>query len=229
MNMKRWEEEGWQEQDVNKLELSFLHEIFECQHGVSVNASIRFGAFMRQKMVNSDNYPLFLKILELNNHWVIDALVGEDEPTEVFKAVQPNYYILKECFNIMQKHTRGGVYPKTLLIVLGLIEQSYKNPLEGYRIYPIDQTNVNNLGKHLNEKEDQNYPLNRTILGILDKIAELVQPGRPESDENIILVSTQANNIRGKFLDMTKSLKESIPDLLLKLEDYTQLEVAPTE
>lgn len=225
--MKRWEEEGWQEQDIHKLELSFLHEILDCKLGVSVSASMTFAGFMRHKMVNPDNYPLFLKILELNNHWVIDALVGEDDPKTIFKAVQPNFYILRECFSIMQKHTRGGVYPKTLLIVLGLLEQAYENSLEGYRVYPINQTDVNNLGKHLDESQDQTYALNRTILGILDKIAELVQPGRPEEDEDIILISTQANNIRGKFLDMTKSLREAIPDLLLEKEDYTKLEVPP--
>ena len=40
-------------------------------------------------------------------------------------------------------------------------------------------------------------------------------------------VALQANNIRGKFLDMTKRLNESIPDILLVRGDYTQNEVKP--
>ena len=41
-------------------------------------------------------------------------------------------------------------------------------------------------------------------------------------------VALQANNIRGKFLDMTKKLKEAIPDVLLERGDYTKTEVKPS-
>ena len=67
------------------------------------------------------------------------------------------------------------------------------------------------------------------ILTILDKIASLIDPGRDEEDADIIAVATQANNIRGKFLDFTKNLKEAIPDLLLETSDYKTLEVKPTK
>jgi hypothetical protein len=66
-------------------------------------------------------------------------------------------------------------------------------------------------------------------LNILDKVASLIDPGRPEEDQEIMAVATQANNIRGKFLDMNKSLNEAIPDLLLQTEDYTKLEIAPSK
>jgi len=40
-------------------------------------------------------------------------------------------------------------------------------------------------------------------------------------------VALQANNIRGKFLDMTKRMNEAIPDILLVRGDYTANEVRP--
>ena len=104
---------------------------------------------------------------------------------------------------------------------------TYENSLEGYRVYPLTSKDVNAMGKHLDEEQDQRFELNAIILGVLDKVASLVDPGRPEEDKQIVAVATQANNIRGKFLDMNKSLNEAIPELLLQIEDYTQLETAP--
>jgi hypothetical protein len=71
--------------------------------------------------------------------------------------------------------------------------------------------------------------VNRTILHILDRIATLADPGSlPVTDEAMQDVATQANNIRGKFLDMTKHLQEAIPTELLKRGDYRKKEIAPS-
>ena len=86
---------------------------------------------------------------------------------------------------------------------------------------------MNNLAKHLDESKDQAFPVNRTILVFLDKIAALVDPGIPVTDQQVLKIATQANNIRGKFLDMTKNLKDAIPELLLKQGDYKIDEVPP--
>jgi len=40
-------------------------------------------------------------------------------------------------------------------------------------------------------------------------------------------VALQANNIRGKFLDMTKDINEAIPDVLLIRGDYNSAIVKP--
>ena len=227
--MKRWEEEGWQADDLNKLELSFLHSIFRCQDTEGVDGSLYYAKYLNKVGVNSDNYPAFLEILALRNHWVIDALLGDKDPATFFQPVQPNYYILKECFNAISKANSGGVYPKNLLVYLGILEVTYQSPQEGYKVYPLTSTDVNNLGKHLNADQDQLNSLNKSILTILDKIASLLDPGRPEENEEITTVATQANNIRGKFLDITKSLNEAIPDLLLEKGNFEEEEVSPSQ
>ncbi|MCF7928088.1 MAG: hypothetical protein K9L68_03865 [Spirochaetales bacterium] len=227
--MKRWEESGWTQEDLDKLELSFLTNILELQETEGVDATIAYARYLSMVGVNPDNYPIFLKILALRNHWVADALLGNAEPETFFIKVQPNYYILKECFRALTQAKRGGLYPKALQVYLGLLKVTYQSPLEGYRVYPLNPEDVNNLGKHLDEAQDQKYDLNSSILSILDTIASLVDPGRPSEDQELMSVATQANNIRGKFLDMNKSLDEAIPDLLLKTEDYTQLETPPSK
>lgn len=227
--MRRWEEAGWQEEDLNQLQLSFLQSIFECKEPEGVDGTIAYARYLNKAGVNPDNYPIFLKLFEIKNHWVIDALLGEGDPESFFKGVQPNYYILAECFKAFTRAKRGGIYPKALLVYLGLLELSYENPLEGYRTYPVSSADVNNLGKHLDANQDQTYPLNKSILYILDRIAALLDPGRPEENEDIATVATQTNNIRGKFLDITKSLNEAIPDLLLETEDHLKAEVPPSK
>jgi hypothetical protein len=226
--MTRWEESGWTVDDLNKLKLSFLENIFKLKEPEGVDATMAYARYLNMVGVNPDNYPIFLMLISMRNHWVVDALLGDNDPDSFFSKVQPNYYILKECFQAITKLKRGGIYPKSLQVYLGLLKVTFENPLEGYRVYPLSPEDVNNLGKHLNEDKDQTDPLNSSILNILDMIASLVDPGRPSEDQKLMSVATQANNIRGKFLDMNKSIDQAIPDLILGIEDYTALEQPPS-
>ncbi len=226
--MERWEEKGWQKEDLDKLSLSFLDLIFELKETQGVDATMQIAKYMNMVGVNPDNYPIFLKLIEMKNHWVVDALIGDNDIENFFKLVQPNYFILKECFQSLTEAQRGGIYEKSLIIFFSIIEKTFKNPLEGYRIYNINNEDVNNLGKHLDETQDQRFPINMKILTILDKIASLIDPGQIEVDSTITAVAVHANNIRGKFLDMTKHLNEAIPENLLISGNFAENEVPPS-
>ena len=226
--MTRWEDNGWQEEDLNKLGLSFLNRIFTLKESQGVDATMQIAKYMNMVGVNPDNYPLFLKVIEMQNHWVVDALVGDNDIEQFFKLVQPNYFILKECFQSITKVRSGGMYEKSLIIFLSIIEMTYRNPIEGYRIYELSNEDLNNLGKHLDETQNQLFPLNTKILAILDKVAALIDPGQIEIDPTITAVAVHANNIRGKFLDMTKSLNEAIPDNLLLPGNFAEEEIPPS-
>mgnify|MGYP006887593957 CR=1 FL=1 len=95
-------------------------------------------------------------------------------------------------------------------------------------MYKVTIPDINNLGKHLDKSKDQTDPVNKTILILLDKIASLIDPGKAETDQEIVKLATQANNIRGKFLDITKKLNEAIPDIFLERGDYTTDEIPPS-
>lgn len=226
--MSRWEERGWTQEDLDKLELSFLKNIFALKETEGVDAAIAYAKYLNLVSVNPDNYPVFLKMVSLRNHWITDTLLGDKDPETFFISVQPNYFILRECFRALKQVKRGGLYPKSLLIYLGILKVTYSQPVEGYRVYPLTPTDVNSLGKHLDESHDQADTVNMSILNILDMIASLVDPGRAPDNEEVLTVATQANNIRGKFLDNNKSLDEAIPVLLLETEDYTQFEIPPS-
>ncbi len=226
--MGRWETEGWKEEDLDKLELKFLTQLFDCSEAERVDGTLYYAKYLYKVGVNSDTYPVYLKLLSIPNHWVVDALLGDKEPSKYFNEIQPNHFILAECFRAF-RHKRGGVYEKSLAAFLGILIVTYKNAGEGYRVYPLTAEDVNNLGKHLDENQPQTFPINTLLLTILDKIASLMDPGTLENATmDVMKVATQANNIRGKFLDMTKHLNEAIPDLLLERGDYKTEEIPPT-
>ena len=68
---------------------------------------------------------------------------------------------------------RSWAYPKTLAIVLGVLQNTYSSPKDGYKIFPLSVADVDNLGKHLEKQKGQNDPRNRCILDILDRISTL--------------------------------------------------------
>ena len=98
----------------------------------------------------------------------------------------------------------------------------------GYKLYSLSITDVNNLGKHLDKSSETKLRLNNIILHILDRIASLYNiGGLPPATKEMEKIGTQANNIRGKFLDPTKNLNEAIPVKVLEKDDYKKYEIKP--
>jgi hypothetical protein len=219
---------GWTEEEIDAMELSFLHKMFSCSDPEASTVTVAYALYMSKVQLDSDNYPIFLKLLQFENHWVVDALLGDKDPESFFRPVQPNTFILSSVFRMFTRWKPGGIYPKALLVMIGLLKQAYENPLEGMRMYKINIPDINNLGKHLDKEKDQRDSVNRSLLELLDRIASLNDPGGIQpADKETQDVSTQANNIRGKFLDYTKSLAEAIPDNMLIQQDYKEKEIKP--
>lgn len=218
----------WSEAEIDDLELRYMNDIISCSDGYSTFAALAIAHYLVNKIgLNPDNYSVYFRLLESGNHYVVDSLVGKGDPSKFFGTIQPNSFMLKECFRMLTKWKPGGIYPKALLIIYGLLTVCFKDPEEGYRLYPLTVNDVNNLGKHLDKTKDQMEPLNRIVLTVLDEISSLIEPQRPQPSIEVQDVALQANNIRGKFLDMTKKMNEVIPDILLERGDYTANEAKP--
>lgn len=117
--MGRWEEDGWQEEDLNKLKLKFLSSMFACKEPQGVDVTVYFAKYLNMVGITSDTYPIYLSLFRKQNHWVVDALIGDTDPRDVFKEIQPNFFILAECFKAFADSARGGIYPKSLLVFSG--------------------------------------------------------------------------------------------------------------
>jgi hypothetical protein len=214
----------WARESILQVENRILQQIMACRTPEAVEAATSYARFLRLSGLDTENYPLFLKMLEIENHWVLDALLGSSDPFLLLSTIPPNSYLISKCFMLLTRWRPGGIYPKTLAIVLGVLQNAYSSPRDGYKIYKLGIADVDNLGKHLEKDKGQKDERNRCILDILDRVGTLEGLRWDESMEQ---VARQAIRIRGNFFDNTKMLEECIPQVLLVRGDYRQDEISP--
>jgi hypothetical protein len=224
--MANQKEEVWTRENILEVENRILQQLMSARTPEAVEAAVSYARFLRMSGLTSENYPLFLKMLEIENHWVLDELIGNKDPFLLLSTIPPNRYTVMRSFKLLTKWRAGGIYPKTLAIVLGVLQNAYSSPKDGYKIYPLSIADVHNLGKHLEQEKGQDDPQNRCILEILEKIALLEGLQWDESMEG---VARQSMRIRSNFFDNTKLLEDCIPQVLMVRGNYLEDEVRPNE
>lgn len=198
-------------QDISEIENRLLQGAFGCRATEAVEASVTYARFLSSSGITPENYPVFLRMLEIENHWVIDSLIGDRDPFLLLSAVQPNGFIVGRMLAMMTRWHKGGIYHKNLSVILGVLQSVYSSPRDGYRIYPLTIANINAIAKHLDKESGQDAPLNRAILEVLEKISELEQNDDPEMEE----VALHASAVRNAFFDDRKKMEDVIPPVLL--------------
>ncbi|MEJ2663290.1 MAG: hypothetical protein P8107_04465 [Spirochaetia bacterium] len=219
-----WDEQTWSKESIGDVEIEILENIIGCRTVEAVESAISYARFLSLSGLTNDNYPLFLKLLEVENHWVIDALLRDKNPYLLLSKIQPNNYLIFEAYKLLTKWHPGGIYPQTLAIILGVLQAAYSSPKDGYNIYEASINDINNLGKHLNKELGQDDKNNRCILNILDRLGSLEGTSDNADKEQM---SRQANSIRTFFFDKRKKMEDIIPQVLLVKSDYIAKEIAP--
>src|SRR5262245_49027509 len=210
------------EAQIHEIENKMLQGVFACRTTEAVEAAITYARFLSTSGITPENYPVFLQMLEVENHWVIDALIGDRDPFLLLSSVQPNRFIVSRLLAMMTRWHKGGIYHKNLSVILGVLQSVYSSARDGYRIYPLTIADANALGKHLDKEKGQDDPLNRAILEVLEKIADLESDEDPQMEE----VAMHASAIRNAFFDDRKKMENVIPPVLLVTVDNRN-EVAP--
>ncbi|MGA2641590.1 MAG: hypothetical protein ABSG21_11895 [Spirochaetia bacterium] len=221
--LDEFNKEVWSDQSIFRVENHIINNIFACRTTDAVEAAITYSAFLRKSGLTNENYPLFLKLLEMDNHFVIDSLLGTTDPFLFLTPIQPTKHLVSTCFRLLTNWHPGGIYPKTLAIVLGAQQSAYSYAKDGYKIHKVAINDVNNLGKHLNKEKGQDESVNRAILDILDRLASLEGQG----DDEMELIARQCNVIRGNYFDKRRKMEDAIPQVLLVKSDYLVKEVLP--
>ncbi len=216
----------WTRENRLKVENQLLVSILSARTTEAVEAAISYVRFLRLSGLDSENYQLFLKLLEVENHWVLDELLGDGDPFLLLSTIPPNHFVVSRCFQLLTRWRPKGIYPNTLAIALGVLQNASSSPRDGYRIHPLSIADIDNLGKHLEKEAGQNEPRNRCILDILEKIASLEGL---MLDDKVEGVARQALRIRSNFFDNTKLLEDCIPQVLLVRGDYLQEEIPPAQ
>ena len=222
--MEKQTKEVWSREFIMDEENKILQQIMSARTSEAVEACVSYARFLRMSGLTSENYPLFLKMLEIENHWVLDELIGENDPFLLLSTIPPNRFIITKCFRLLTKWRAGGIYPKTRAIVLGVLQNAYSSPKDGYKIFPLTIADVNNLGKHLEQDKDQNDEQNRCILDILEKVGSLEGL---KTDDSMEGVARQSIKIRSHFFDNTKVLEDCIPQVLMVRGNYLEQELPP--
>ncbi len=219
--MARYPSSSVEEAMIPQTENVFLQGIFQCRSTEAVESSLTYAHFLSTVGLTPENYPVFLRMLEVENHWAVDALIGERDPFLLLSPVQPNEFIVGRMLGMLTRWQKGGIYHKNLSVILGVLQSVYSSPRDGYRIYPISIANLNAIGKHLDKDKGQDYPLNRAILDMLDKLATLEDADDPDQEE----IAIHANAIRNAFFDDRKKMEDVIPPVLLvTVEDREEIE-----
>lgn len=216
--------ESFTDEQIAEIETHLLQGIFGCRSTEAVEAALTYARYLSTCGISPENYPVFLRMLEIENHWVIDGLVGDRDPFLLLSSVQPNKYIVERIFAMLTRWHRGGIYPVNLHVILGVLQSVYTSSKDGYRIYALTIANVNALGKHLDKEKGQDEPLNRVILEILDRLSDLNEPGNAQMEE----VAIHASNVRQAFFDDRKMMSDVIPPVLL-VEVDNRVEVSPSK
>lgn len=216
--------QSWTRESILDVENRLLQQLLSSRTVEAAEAAVSYARFLRMSGLDTENYPVFLKMLETENHWVLDELVGDNDPFLLLSTIPPNTYLVSKSFRLLTRWRPGGIYPKTLAIVIGVLQNAYSSPKDGYKIYELTIADIDNLGKHLERDKGPNDPQNRCILDILEKISQLMGL---QWNDTMEAVARQAMRIRSAFFDNTKMLEDVIPQVLIVRGDYRQDEVAP--
>ena len=203
-----------------------LHDILAVQSPDAVEAAVSYTTYVRSLGLNADNYPLFFRILEIENHWVLDALLEEADPFRFLEPIPPNTFMVSRAFRMLNLRAPGDIYPRALGVIIGLLRNAYRDPRAGFNIYPITTEDVINLGKHLDPEAAQDDVYNEAILMTLEKISEYEEADRKS---RLSVAARQAGKIRSFFFDNRKTLDMAIPKALMIRGDYRKREVHPSK
>ena len=192
--------------------LSIFQNILRCNTKLNVDSTVTMARYIASDGINNDNYVLYFLLLETNNNYVIDSLIGNRNEFMLFSSIKPNWYMLKRTFEILYKFKKGELNPRCLLSLLGVIQNTYKESKYGFNIYKLSISDVYNIGKFLEKNNDQLFVANRLILDVL---LDIYQLGTHVGYKNEKIVALKANSIRMAFFDKRKDMSDVIPNVLL--------------
>jgi hypothetical protein len=191
--------------------------LFACSTKPQVECAVAFARYLSYSGISNDNYWLFLRMVMTNNPWVVDELLRNRTPRLLFTTIRPDSALLDAAFEMLFSRHPDEMYTPALETVLGIIQNAYFDPDDGYRMRKLTIMDINALGKYLIKDEPQEHPLNKLLLEILDRIAH-VGEYYGEQDKNVI--SKHAFNVRYAYFDHARELVDAIPEpLLVRVSD----------
>ena len=222
---KQWEIGIIEPEYIDFLKEAYLSDIMQGADTQAANALVAYAGFLNELGINSDSYPLYLEVIGTNNQTAVDVLLEGYETENYLDCVLPNHFIVEAFFRFLDAHRRNEVYQRILEVIAGFFVKVYRSTEEGYALHQPSIADVNSLGKFLDESKDQEDPLNRIILDVLQYLSLLEQPH--EQDPGKLEIARQASRIRSDFFDNSHSLVESMTAVTLAQAENPTFGVKP--
>lgn len=197
--------------------------LFGCMTDTQVECSVAFARLLNRSGITAENYRLFLRMLMTNNPWVVEELLHDRQPRLLFSTIRPDQELIETAFEVLLSRHPDELHASALEAILGIIQNAYFDPDDGYKLHALGIMDINALGKFLVKDKDQEFEQNKLILEILDRMTGLGRYyGEPEKN----IMAKHAFNVRFAYFDSTRDLHDAIPEpLLVKLPN--QSDVAP--
>ncbi|HNY16256.1 MAG TPA: hypothetical protein PK542_08615 [Treponemataceae bacterium] len=193
--------------------------LFSCSTRQQVECAVAFARYLSFAGLTNDNYWIFLRLVMTNNPWVVDELLHDRVPKLLFSTIRPDRELIDAAFEMLFSRHPDEIYEKSLECVLGIVQNAYFDPDDGWRIRRLSIMDINALGKYLVKDKAQDYPLNKMLLEILDRITHV---GEYYGDQDKSVISKHAFNVRYAYFDHTRELIDAIPEpLLVRMNDIT--------
>ena len=215
----------WKEEELYARQVQAVSRFMKVDTPYAVEACVEFAKFLNARGLDPDNYPLFLQLLQDENRYVVEALIGKERAFDLFTRVQPNPYMIRFCFQILRGYAPGAVHDLTLETIFGILYRAYHSAKEGHALHALSIEDVNAVGKFLDKSKDQNDAINRFILDILADIAEYTSINNedPAVDKN----AAHATAIRNAFFDRRRAMTSVMPTEILVRRSYDETHVKP--
>ncbi len=193
--------------------------LFACTTRQQVECAVAFARYLSFAGLTNDNFWVYLRLVMTNNPWVVDELLHDRIPRLLFSTIRPDCELIDAAFEMLFSRHPDEIYEKSLESVLGIIQNAYFDPDDGWRIRRLSIMDINALGKYLIKDKAQDYPLNKMLLEILDRITHV---GEYYGGQDKSVISKHAFNVRYAYFDHTRDLVDAIPEpLLVRMNDIT--------
>jgi hypothetical protein len=166
-------------------------------------AIIAFAGHLATYKLNSGNAHIYQKILAYNNPAAVDALLKYNNPGSFFSVLESSRSLASFASSTLSDYRTDELYEPVVLVCLGILYNTYKNPEYGMTIYPLTVSDIYHSAKYLKSKNEE---IESVILSFLDSLNGL--SGRSD-------ISNLAGNITDTHFDNNKKLENIIPAFIL--------------
>lgn len=165
----------------------------------AISAVIAFSKHFSSYSLNNENSSVFQKIINYNNSKAIDALLKNRNPDSFFTILEPSRALILFAFTTLSEYRFNELYEPAILVCLGILQNIYKNPEYGNKLYSLSIADIYHTAKYLKVENDK---IEELIISFLENLNNLSRMNN---------ISTISGNIIDAHYDNSKKLESIIP------------------